>query len=121
MIRELEGLHNRLSEEHFDGTLSRIPFRVSRRMRHRLGELSLDPKTDKPIEISISHRHIKVDGWDEVEQTLLHEMVHQWQAETGRPVDHGAEFRRKARAVGIVPRAARRVRRSRGRSSRGTC
>ena len=121
LIRELEGLHNRLSEEHFDGTLSRIPFRVSRRMRRRLGDLSLDPKTDKPIEISISHRHIKVDGWDEVEQTLLHEMVHQWQAETGRPVDHGAEFRRKARAVGIVPRAARRVRRSRGRSSRGTC
>jgi len=40
-----------------------------------------------------------------VEETLLHEMVHQWQAETGAKVDHGAGFRRKARDVGIVPRA----------------
>ena len=44
-------------------------------------------------------------AWAEVEETLLHEMVHQWQAETGRAVDHGAEFRRKAREVGGVPRA----------------
>jgi hypothetical protein len=40
-----------------------------------------------------------------VEETLLHEMVHQWQAETGQPVDHGRAFRRKAREVGITPRA----------------
>jgi hypothetical protein len=33
--------------------------------------------------------------------------VHQWQAETGRPVDHGTEFRRKARQVGITPRTVR--------------
>ena len=28
---------------------------------------------------------------------MLHEMVHQWQAETGLAVDHGRTFRRKAR------------------------
>ena len=27
---------------------------------------------------------------------MLHEMVHQWQAETGLPVDHGPLFREKA-------------------------
>jgi predicted SprT family Zn-dependent metalloprotease len=43
--------------------------------------------------------------WADVEETLLHEMVHQWQAESGRRVDHGREFRRKAREVGISPRA----------------
>jgi hypothetical protein len=32
---------------------------------------------------------------------LLHEMVHQWQAENGLPVDHGAVFRRKAQEVGV--------------------
>jgi hypothetical protein len=37
----------------------------------------------------------------------LHEMVHQWQAETGLPVDHGASFRRKAREVGVLPGAKR--------------
>jgi hypothetical protein len=45
---------------------------------------------------------------DEVLDTLLHEMVHQWQDETGRPVDHGREFRRKAREVGIEPTAVKR-------------
>ena len=44
-----------------------------------------------------------------LEATLLHEMVHQWQHETGRVVDHGAEFRRKAREVGITPAARRDV------------
>ena len=41
--------------------------------------------------------------------TLLHEMVHQWQHETGRPVDHGTEFRAKCREVGITPAARRDV------------
>ena len=39
-------------------------------------------------------------------------MVHQWQDETGRPIDHGRAFRAKAREVGIAagraPRAGRR-------------
>jgi hypothetical protein len=41
--------------------------------------------------------------------TLLHEMVHQWQAETGHAVDHGRSFRAKAREVGIAPGARREV------------
>jgi hypothetical protein len=45
-----------------------------------------------------------------VEHTLLHEMVHQWQAETGVPVDHGPTFRRKARQVGVLPGAKRSLR-----------
>ena len=109
LIGELETRHRRLSIQHFDGSLPAIPIRISHRMRRRLGELTLDPVTDRPVEITISHRHIRRDGWDEVEHTLLHEMIHQWQAHTGRPVDHGPEFRRKARAVGVVPRAMREI------------
>jgi hypothetical protein len=56
-------------------------------------------------EIAISARHCHRDGFASALETLLHEMVHQWQAETGRAVDHGREFRRKAREVGITPRA----------------
>jgi hypothetical protein len=76
-------------------------------MRSRLGELSVDIRTGQPIEIAISRRHIARHQWSEVEQTLLHEMVHQWQAETGLPVDHGPLFREKARQVGVVPGAKR--------------
>jgi hypothetical protein len=76
-------------------------------MRTRLGELSVDVRTGSPVEIAISRRHIARHAWAEVEHTLLHEMVHQWQAETGHPVDHGPAFRRKAQLVGISPGAKR--------------
>ena len=58
-------------------------------------------------EIAISFRHFRRHGWDEALHTLLHEMVHQWQDETGRPIDHGRDFRRKAREVGVTPAAKR--------------
>jgi len=69
--------------------------------------LSMDLRTGKPLEIAISRRHIARHLWSEVEHTLLHEMVHQWQAETGLPVDHRAAFRRKAAEVGVLPVAKR--------------
>jgi hypothetical protein len=47
--------------------------------------------------------------WEEVVHTLVHEMVHQWQDETGLPIDHGPRFRAKARDVGIDAAAKRAV------------
>ena len=76
-------------------------------MRRRLGQVTLSHETGVATEIALNRRHVQRDPWPQVEDTLLHEMVHQWQAETGRPVDHGAEFRRKAREVGIAARAVR--------------
>ena len=78
-------------------------------MRARLGELSVDIRTGRPIEIAISRKHLTRHPWSEVEHTMLHEMVHQWQAETGLRVDHGPTFREKARSVGVLPRARRGV------------
>jgi len=102
----LAEMHQRLNAEHFGGALPVIRFRLSSRMRTRLGELAVDARTGKPLEIALSRAHLK-HGWGEVEQTVLHEMVHQWQAESALPVDHGSVFRRKARAVGIEPSARR--------------
>ena len=109
VLRELEGLHSRLNVEHFEGQLSRVPFRLSDRMRTRLGEVTVDARTPSLVEITISRRHWERDGLTEVEKTLLHEMVHQWQAESGLKVDHGAAFRKKARQVGVAPVARRAV------------
>jgi hypothetical protein len=109
LLRELERLRRELNREFFRGELPEIPIRLSRRMRTRLGELTLEERTRRPVEIAVSRRHVERDLWEEVRETVLHEMVHQWQAEAGLRVDHGPTFRRKAREVGIEPRAMRAV------------
>jgi hypothetical protein len=109
LIHQLEALHRELNQRHFGGTLQEIPIRLSSRMRQRLGELAVDGKTGKAVEIALSRRHIIRHPWSEVEHTMLHEMVHQWQAETGVPVDHGPTFRRMAQQVGVLPAARRQV------------
>jgi hypothetical protein len=109
LIARLRSLHSRLNTRHFGGSLSQVPFRISDRMETRLGELAVDASSNAPLEIAISRRHIEEDGWNEVGHTLLHEMVHQWQVESGMEPDHGREFRRKAKAVGIAPSANRTV------------
>ena len=101
--------HARLNAQHFGGTLHAVPVRVSRRMKSRLGHYTA-ATADAPGEIAISRRHLRRHGWDEAVHTLLHEMVHQWQDESGRPLDHGSGFRAKAREVGIEPSARRRAR-----------
>jgi len=100
--------HARFNAEHFGGSLRPVQVRVSRRMRVRLGHYMAATGAESP-EIAISRRHLRRHGWDEALQTLLHEMVHQWQDEQGVPLNHGATFRRKAREVGISPRARRTV------------
>jgi hypothetical protein len=107
LVHRLSQAFDRFNREHFAGQLSNVPIRLSSRMRSRLGELSVDVRTGQPLEIAISRRHIARHRWSEVEHTLLHEMVHQWQAETGLPVDHGPLFREKARQVGVVAGAKR--------------
>lgn len=108
LLAQLAAAHRELNERWFANALRPVPILLSSRMATRLGHF--DPGgRNQPAEIVISRRHIVKDGWREAMQTLLHEMVHQWQHETGLPVDHGAEFRRKAREIGITPSARRPV------------
>jgi hypothetical protein len=109
LLHRLETLYHQLNQKHFGGTLGEIPIRLSGRMRRRLGELSVDIRTGRPLELSLSRQHIARHTWAEVEHTLLHEMVHQWQAETELKVDHGPTFRRKAQEVGVLPAAKRTI------------
>lgn len=110
--------HARFNAEHFGGALKDVPVRVSRRMKSRLGHYTAATVAESG-EIAISWRHLRRHGWDEALHTLLHEMVHQWQDETGRPIDHGRAFRAKAREVGIEAAAKRALRRDERRASAG--
>lgn len=104
MVVRLHELHAQLNAERFGASLRTIPVRVSRRMKSRLGHY-VPARQGAQVEIVISRRHIRRDGWDDAIDTLLHEMVHQWQDESGLPVDHRAAFKRKAREVGATPAA----------------
>ena len=108
LAEELKRFHARMNADLFGGQLTTIEIRVSRRMRSRLGHYA-PAQRGAPAEIAISRRHIAKHGFDEALSTLLHEMVHQWQDESKLPLDHGAEFRRKAREVGVIDRAARKI------------
>jgi hypothetical protein len=110
LAAKLTEWHARYNAEHFGGTLKVVPVRVSRRMKSRLGHYTA-ATAENGGEIAISYRHLRRHGWSEALHTLLHEMVHQWQDETGHPLDHGPGFRAKAREVGIAPAAKRGVRR----------
>jgi SprT-like family protein len=115
LVAELTRWHQRYNADHFHGRLAVVTLRVSRRMRSRLGHYTCAVHGE-PAEIAISWRHIRRDGWEEALHTLLHEMVHQWQDESGRAIDHGSEFRAKAREVGVAPCARRALTRLPARS-----
>ncbi len=108
MAHRLAECHALLNERHFEGQLKSLQPHVSRRMRSRLGHYSsANEKSGSEAEIVISRRHIRRDGFKRALDTLLHEMVHQWQDENGLPLDHGKHFRKKAREVGTAPFARR--------------
>jgi hypothetical protein len=104
----LEAAHRSLNAERFNSALAPIAIRVSRRLKSRLGYYRI-ATAEEPAEIVISRRHMRRHGWDEALGTLLHEMVHQWQDQSGGPVDHGRGFRAKARQVGVAAAARRAV------------
>lgn len=106
VLAALSRAHDEYNRRYFGGVLLPIAISVSRRMRSRLGQYTVATVHAAP-EIAISRSHIRRDPWAEVLHTLLHEMVHQWQAERGLPLDHGRAFRDKARELGIEPRARR--------------
>lgn len=115
-LERLGLLFQALNQRHFMGSLPAIPIRLSGRMRTRLGQLTMS-RDGRPTEITVSRAHL-AHGWDEVEHTLLHEMVHLWQCTDGHAVDHGLRFRAKALEVGAVAAARRWVGRNRKRPAR---
>ncbi|MGK2934471.1 MAG: SprT-like domain-containing protein [Gemmatimonadaceae bacterium] len=98
--------HAELNARLFGGKLRPMTIAVSRRMKRKLGHYSL-AAADRPAVIALGRRHIRRDTWEDVIHTLLHEMVHQWQQESGLPVAHDRAFRAQARQIGIDARAVR--------------
>lgn len=98
LVVELERWHAEFNQRFFDGSLGPVSIRVSGRMRRRLGQYTV-AAGDAPAEIAIGRSHVRRHGWPEALRTLLHEMIHQWQAECGLPLGHGREFREKEEEI----------------------
>ena len=108
ILAHLVDAHRDLNVRWFNDCLTLVPIRLSGRMATRLGHY--DPGTRfTAAEIVLSRKHVVRHGWREALHTLLHEMVHQWQHESNQTIDHGREFRRKCREVGITAAACREV------------
>ena len=120
IAEKLRAWHERYNTRHFHARLKHVPIRVSRRMKSRLGHYTASTPGGEAAEIAISRAHLRRHGWEETLHTLLHEMVHQWQDESGHTIDHGATFRAKAREVGIAPYARRVLATRPGRSEGST-
>ena len=95
-------LFSDLNALHFGGRLREPAFRLSGRLRASAGMADY-----RAWAIRISVPYHEVHGWDgELTDTLLHEMIHLWLSQEGRPAGHGPEFRRLARRLGC-PRFAK--------------
>ena len=84
-LRYLRYWHTRYNNLLFNGKLTKVPI-ITREL----------VEGDKAEGMYWPHdNHIEVD-WSleqrEARCALLHEMVHQWQHESGLPVDHGPAF-----------------------------
>jgi predicted SprT family Zn-dependent metalloprotease len=105
--RDLYDLWTRYNEQYFKGVLQPIPIVWSARLTASVGMFVSRTGPRCPPEraeragidrrsIRLSSRLLKQRGRErEVELTLAHEMIHQWQYDAlKRRPDHGADFRR---------------------------
>lgn len=103
--RNQQDLNNRLAAlfwelnfRHFGGILTPIKVRFSGRLKTTGGQYFKKPKRL----IQISTRYLEMErAWDEITDTLGHEMVHYWLDFLGKPCGHTHEFRVKLKACGF--------------------
>jgi predicted SprT family Zn-dependent metalloprotease len=77
--------------------LNAIQFKTSSRMTKALGVFKVRAGRQ-----SITLSTLLFNQKEEWITTLVHELVHAWQWQTGKPLDHGCSFKQKAREIGNI-------------------
>ena len=102
-------VYHEANERHFAGLLPALPIRIEKAARPGKVEtqayLWCDDFTGQPRYIIMDERTALGADWPTVRATLIHEVIHVWQAVQGRKVSHDAAFRAKAKELGISERA----------------
>lgn len=96
--KNLTALFWELNFKHFGGILPPIELRFSGRLKSTGGQYFKKPK--KLIQISLRYLEF-TNAWDEITDTLGHELVHYWLDFLGKPCGHNAEFRKKLYSCGF--------------------
>lgn len=85
-------LFQELNAAHFGGVLPEIGLRFSGRLKTTGGQYFRKPR----LLIQVSTRYLEMpNSWEEIRDTLGHEMIHYWLDFLGKPCGHTPEFRRK--------------------------
>jgi predicted SprT family Zn-dependent metalloprotease len=69
------------------------------KMRGKLANFIARNKEWQALQINPVFQELPIE---EVFDTLVHEMVHIWQYQNGLPLDHRANFKRKAAEIGTI-------------------
>src|SRR5947207_1228893 len=97
-VEKLKALFSTLNIEYFNGELPPIELKFSGKLKTTGGQYFKKPTR----KIQISSRYLSMnDTWDEIRDTLGHEMVHFWLDVQGKPCGHTKEFRAKLKACGF--------------------
>jgi hypothetical protein len=102
-LKKLYDLHDKINAEFFGGKLGKIRMRLERRNKTKWGwyQHSANSKTGVPFAFERASIHIHKECFadeDRLLGVLVHEMIHQYQAEVLRvECDHGRTFKRLQR------------------------
>lgn len=99
LINQVKHLWNKYNVEYFGGALSEPTIRIVRATRY-YGDFVVTESSGRPT-LRLSNR--LNNSPEQLRDTLLHEMVHQYLWELGLPNwdDHGEAFKNEAGRIGI--------------------
>ena len=95
MEKQAKERFDKINQQYFDhGLTKKYQIIFSKRMKTTDGRALPTKKT-----ILLSMRQLRESGWEEVEKTLKHEMVHCWLHENRSPWGHNRAFKAKLREL----------------------
>ena len=92
--RLIQETFDKLNRAHFEGTLTGYRIELSRRLERSLGLVYPERKL-----IRISLRHLEKRDWQNLEDTLKHEMLHCFLYERRYPMGHSLKFKTMLRKI----------------------
>jgi predicted SprT family Zn-dependent metalloprotease len=85
-----------------DVPLDAVEWRVSERAKRIGGRIDVRHQNGEIVDpvITLAWNHFRVNGWEAMQKTIIHELVHYWEYVNFGESDHGARFKRKTRELG---------------------